>query len=77
MPISKKELTSILYESFPDATIDLKDLAGDQNHYSLEINDVSFKNIPLMSQHKLVNTALSEILQSRLHAITIKTSYKL
>ena len=61
----------------PNATIDLKDLAGDQNHYSLEINDVSFKNIPLMSQHKLVNTALSEILQSRLHAITIKTSYKL
>jgi len=38
-------------------------------------NSPSFKNIPLVKQHKLVNTALAEVLHSKLHAITIKTKH--
>ncbi|MFK7967700.1 MAG: BolA/IbaG family iron-sulfur metabolism protein [Rickettsiaceae bacterium] len=75
MSISEVELISILQQSFPYAKIELKDLAGDKSHYALEINDSSFKNIPLVQQHKLVNTALSEVLRTRLHAITIKTKH--
>jgi stress-induced morphogen len=76
MSISKVELISILQQSFPHAKIELKDLAGDENHYALEIKDSSFKNIPLVQQHKLVNAALSDVLRSRLHAITIKTKHE-
>jgi stress-induced morphogen len=75
MAISEGELLSILKQKFPNAKIKLKDLAGDQDHYSLEINDPSFKNIPLVKQHKLVNTALAEVLHSKLHAVTIKTKH--
>ncbi len=75
MAISEEELSLILQQKFPNAKIKLKDLAGDQDHYSLEINDPSFKNIPLVKQHKLVNTALAEVLHSKLHAITIKTKH--
>ena len=74
MAISEEELLLILQQKFPNAKIKLKDLAGDQDH-SLEINDPSFKNIPLVKQHKLVNTALAEVLHSKLHAITIKTKH--
>ena len=66
---------SILQQNFPDAKIKLKDLAGDEDHYALEINDSSFKDIPLVKQHKLVNTALAEVLHTRLHAITIKIKH--
>jgi len=73
MAISQEELLSILQQKFPNAKIKLQDLAGDMDHYSLEISDPSFKGLPLMRQHKTVNEALSELLHTRLHAITIKT----
>ena len=75
MTISEKDLFTILQQKFPDAKIKLKYLAGDMYHYSLEITDSSFKDIPLIKQHKLVKTALAEVLQNTLHAITIKTKH--
>lgn len=75
MAISKKELLFILGQKFPNAKMRLHDLAGDEDHYSLEIHDPAFKNISLVKQHKLVNAALAEVLHSKLHAITIKTKH--
>jgi stress-induced morphogen len=74
MAITHAELLSILQQNFPHAKIKLEDTAGDMDHYSLEISDPSFKDLPLIKQHKLVNAALSEVLHTRLHAITIKTN---
>jgi len=73
MAISESKLKSILQESFPNAKIKITDLAGDQDHYSLDIACDSFKNIPLIKQHRLVKESLAEILKGELHAITIKT----
>jgi stress-induced morphogen len=47
MAISEEELLLILQQKFPNAKIKLKDLAGDQDHYSLEIN---FQHI---NQHQI------------------------
>lgn len=74
MAISKSELESIILQSFPDATIEIIDLAGDQDHYSLVISDKSFEGLPLIKQHKMVKAALADVLVTRLHAITIKTN---
>lgn len=73
MAISQDELHSILQQSFPNAQIKITDLAGDNDHYSLEITDSSFKDIPLIKQHRLVKDALKKALHTNLHAITIKT----
>lgn len=74
MAISQAELLSILQQKFPNAKIKLRDTLGDMDHYSLEISDASFSNMSLIGQHKLVNNALADLLKTRLHAITIKTS---
>jgi len=74
MAISKVELESIILKSFPESTIEIIDLAGDEDHYSLSIKDSSFVGLTLIKQHRMVKEALSEVLASRLHAITIKTS---
>lgn len=74
MAISEKELHSILHQHFPKAQIKIIDLAGDEDHYSLEIQDESFGGLSLINQHRMVKEALKEVLTSRLHAITIKTS---
>lgn len=74
MAVSSRELESIIRQNFPRANIKITDLAGDEDHYSLEIADDSFAGKSLINQHKMVKNALRDILQERLHAITIKTS---
>lgn len=76
MAISQEELFSILQQSFPNAQIKITDLAGDNDHYSLDIADVSFAGIPLIKQHRMVKEALKSALHTNLHAITIKTRAK-
>lgn len=76
MAISKKELEEIIKAKFPNADFILNDIVGDGDHYSLTIEDNIFNNISLIKQHKIVKDALKEIMQSKLHAITIKTKAK-
>jgi stress-induced morphogen len=74
MSISHTKLESLLKNSFPNAEINLTDIAGDENHYSLVIKDSIFKGLTVIAQHKIVKEALKDILISNeLHAITIKT----
>lgn len=74
MAISSAELEQILLRSFPHAKITITDLLGDQDHYSLEIEDKIFVGHSLINQHKMVKNSLSAILSSnQLHAVTIKT----
>lgn len=73
MAISKQKLLSILNAGFPEAKITIVDLAGDQDHYSLEISSKVFEGMPLIKQHRMVKAVLSEVLSAELHAITIKT----
>jgi len=73
MAISAEELEKILKESFPNGIIKITDLVGDQDHYALELLDIQFRGLTLINQHKLVKNALSGVLNTKLHAITIKT----
>ncbi len=74
MAITINELENILLVKFPQAKIKIIDLAGDEDHYSLHISDQSFEGKTIIAQHRMVKEALSEVLKSRLHAITIKTT---
>lgn len=73
MAISITELENIIKQYFPKARIKLTDLAGDEDHYALEIEDASFAGKSLINQHKMVKSALAQVMESKLHAITIKT----
>ncbi|PCJ25791.1 MAG: hypothetical protein COA94_05905 [Rickettsiales bacterium] len=74
MAISETKLKTILQQNFPNAKVKITDLAGDQDHYALDISCQSFEGLTLMQQHKLVKKALAEVLLSgELHAISIKT----
>lgn len=73
MAMTKNEITDLLRINFPDAKIELIDLAGDNDHWSLTIQDETFKGIPKIKQHKLVNESLKSVLGGKLHALSIKT----
>jgi stress-induced morphogen len=74
MAIAFDKLHKILQTAFPDSTIELVDLVGDQDHYSVKITDKIFINKSRIQQHKMVNLALREILGDELHALQIKTA---
>ncbi len=73
MPIAQDKLYSILKSGFKDAKITIKDLVGDQDHYSVEIISGEFKGKSRVVQHKMVNKVLEEELKGELHALQIKT----
>ena len=74
MPIAKDKLEQLLAEKFPQAQIEVIDMVGDQDHYSVKIIDKIFAGKSRVEQHKIVNNSLKEILGGTLHAMQLKTS---
>ena len=45
MPMSQSALESALREAFPDAEIDITDLAGDDDHYRARLVSPAFRGL--------------------------------
>lgn len=73
MTIKKEELETMITKAFPEAKVEIIDLAGDNNHYSLIITSNRFSGISRIDQHKMVYEALDGKMGNELHALTIKT----
>jgi stress-induced morphogen len=73
MAIKKEKLEEIIKSSFPEATINIIDLAGDDDHFSLEIKSSKFNGLSRIKQHKMVYDALDGKMGGELHALSIKT----
>ena len=76
MPLAINEIKKLIKETIPDASIEIKDLAGDNNHYSATIKSKMFKNLNKIEQHKLVYKSLKGKMGNELHALTITTKEK-
>ena len=73
MTLKLEELEILIKESIPDAEIIIKDLAGDENHYSATIKSKIFTGKSKIEQHKLVYKALKGKMGNELHALAINT----
>ena len=73
MTLKIEEIKSLIKESLPDAEIIIKDLAGDENHYSATIKSKVFTGKSKIEQHKLVYKALKGKMGNELHALAINT----
>ena len=76
MPIPKDEMKKLITDSIPDASIEIKDLMGDNNHYSATIKSSKFNNLSKIEQHKLLYKALNGKMGNELHALSITTEIK-
>lgn len=74
MPIAQAQLETILREGFPDAEIQIEDLAGDGDHYKAKIVSAAFAGLPRVRQHQLVYAALKGRMGGELHALALETS---
>ena len=58
MAMQQTEIETMIREAFPDARIEVKDLAGDGNHYAATVVTPAFKGINKVKQHQMVYAAL-------------------
>ena len=73
MALKIEEIENLIKESMPDAEIIIKDLAGDENHYSATIKSKIFAGKSKIEQHKLVYKALKGKMGNELHALALNT----
>ena len=76
MALPIEEIKKLIISSIPDATIEIKDLMGDNNHYSAIIKSKMFNGLSRIEQHKLVYKSLRGKMGNELHALSITTEEK-
>ena len=73
MAMNLNEIESLIKEAMPDAIVEIRDLAGDGNHYSATITSSQFSGKSKIEQHKMVYNSLKGRMGNELHALAIKT----
>ena len=74
MPMDAGEIERMIKEALPDATVTIRDLAGDGDHYAAEVVSESFRGKSRVQQHQLVYEALQGNMGGELHALALQTS---
>jgi stress-induced morphogen len=76
MAIKEEEIHKLLKEGFPDAEIQISDLAGDDNHFAAKIKSSKFKGKTRVQQHQMVYASLKGKMGNELHALALTTEEK-
>ena len=73
MTLTAAQISELIKKKLPDATIEIEDLKGDNNHYHAKIQSKNFKGLSKIKQHQLVYKALGKHMGSTLHALMLTT----
>ncbi len=76
MAMRADELEALLREAFPDADLQIEDLAGDGDHYRAMVRSSAFVGLSRVAQHQLVYAALKGRMGGELHALALVTGPK-
>ncbi len=74
MPMSGDEITRLVTEALPGAVVELRDLAGDDDHWAAKVTAPQFAGKSRVQQHKLVYDALGGRMGGVLHALQLTTA---
>ena len=68
------EIERFIREAIPDAQVEIRDLAGDGNHYAATVMSAAFKGKSRVQQHQMVYASLKGRMGGELHALALTTS---
>ncbi|MGI3900498.1 MAG: BolA family protein [Janthinobacterium lividum] len=74
MAMEAADIERLIKEALPDATVEIRDLAGDGDHYAATVVSPSFKGVSRVKQHQIVYAALKGNMGGVLHALALQTS---
>ena len=73
MAMDASDIERLIKASFPDAAVEIRDLAGDGDHYAATITSSAFKGKSRVQQHQMVYAALKGRMGGELHALALTT----
>ena len=76
MAMNVKELEALIKQACPEATVEIQDLAGDENHYSATVISSQFVGKSKIEQHKMAYSSLKGKMGNQLHALALTTKEK-
>jgi stress-induced morphogen len=68
------DIEAMIRTALPDAQIEIRDLAGDGDHYAARVVSASFAGLNRVRQHQLVYKALGGRMGGELHALQLETA---
>ena len=68
------EIERLIKSRIPDASVTIRDLAGDGDHYAATVIAESFRGKSRVQQHQMVYQALQGRMGGELHALALTTS---
>jgi len=74
MAMEAREIEGMIREAFPDAKIEIRDLAGDGDHFAAVVVAEAFRGKSRVQQHQMVYQALKGKMGGQLHALALQTN---
>ena len=71
--ITTDEIEKSLLKAFPGAWVSVEDMTGTSDHFEIVVTSEVFRGMPLLEQHRAVQAALAAEMDSKIHAVKIKT----
>ena len=73
MPMDEQQIVRLIKAAFPDATVEMTDLAGDGDHWRAQVMSSAFAGKTRIQQHKMVYAAIGPQMGGDLHALALQT----
>ena len=74
MAMNASDIERLIKEALPDARVEIRDLAGDGDHYAANVISSSFRGKSRVQQHQMIYAALKGRMGGELHALALQTS---
>ena len=74
MAMDAHDIEAMIREAFPDAQVEIQDLAGDGDHYAARVISSAFVGRSRVQQHQMVYAALKGKMGGDLHALALQTA---
>jgi stress-induced morphogen len=74
MAMDAGEIERLIKAKLPDARVEIRDLAGDGDHYAAHVVSSAFKGKTRVQQHQMVYEALGGRMGGTLHALALTTA---
>ena len=74
MAMQAVEIERLIKAALPDASVEIRDLAGDGDHYAATVISPAFRGKTRVQQHQIVYNALQGRMGGELHALALTTA---
>ena len=73
MAMKPGDIEDMIKAGIPGATVTIRDLAGDGDHYAAEVVSEAFRGKTRVQQHKMVYDSFHGDMGGLLHALSLQT----